>query len=74
MDPGPDGKVYLVKALRAVHVASAAKVAMHQVVIPAHRGEAPMFEGFVRELIQAMDVPWSSASRWMLASSPSRTS
>ena len=53
MDPGPDGKAYLVKALRAVHVASAAKVAMHQVVIPAHRGEAPMFEGFVRELIRA---------------------
>ncbi len=26
---------------------------MHQVVIPAHRGEAPMFEGFVRELIRA---------------------
>jgi predicted transposase YbfD/YdcC len=52
MEPGPDGKVHLVKALRAVHVASATKVAMMQAVIPAHRGEAPMFERFVRELVR----------------------
>ncbi len=67
MDLGPDG-IHLVKALRAVHVASAAKVAMHQVVIPAHRGEAPMFEGFVRELIRAYGramVQCVSAGCWL---------
>jgi hypothetical protein len=53
MPAGPDGKVYLLKALRAVHVASATKPALDQLVLPDGRGEAPFLVAFVAALLQA---------------------
>lgn len=53
MPPGPDGQVHLVKALRAVHVASTVKPALDQFVLPEGRGEAPFLVQFVRDLLKA---------------------
>lgn len=53
MPPGPDGQVHLVKALRAVHVASAVKPALDQFVLPEGRGEAPFLLQFVGDLLRA---------------------
>jgi predicted transposase YbfD/YdcC len=53
MPPGPDGKVHLVKVLRAVHVGSRVKPALDQLVLPEGRGESPLLRQFVRELVSA---------------------
>ncbi len=49
----PGGGPYLLKALRAVHVASAVKPALDQHIIPKGQGEANNIEPFVVDLIEA---------------------
>ncbi|MBK8181079.1 MAG: ISAs1 family transposase [Planctomycetes bacterium] len=48
--PGANGEVFLVKALRAVHVGSATKPILDQMVIPEGRGESTTVLGFYRDL------------------------
>ncbi len=49
----PGGGPYLLRALRAVHVASAVKPALDQHIIPAKQGEANNIVPFVSDLIDA---------------------
>lgn len=51
MPAGPDGKVYLTKVLRAVHVGSVVKPVVDQFMLPASRGESPFLQQFVQGLV-----------------------
>lgn len=51
--PNADGEVFLVKALRAVHVGSATKPILDQVAIPKGRGESTTLLPFLRDLYKA---------------------
>lgn len=48
--PNASGEVFLVKVLRAVHVGSATKPILDQMVIPAGRGESTTILSFLRDL------------------------